>query len=162
MNISFPEESQILPFNSKFVMKTQLEKSRVSCEMEISDLTSDGEGDAPFARGRPGEGCPPPTREGSAVRVPTAASLPPFARCLEQDLTQTSNSLEEGADVTAYWWGEWTKWTACTRTCGGGVKSQERHCLRQRYGAHRPGRGELQLAGGRLDPEGHRSVDKHW
>uniref|UniRef100_A0A8D2N9V0 ADAMTS like 2 n=1 Tax=Zonotrichia albicollis TaxID=44394 RepID=A0A8D2N9V0_ZONAL len=38
----------------------------------------------------------------------------------------------EGSDVTAYWWGEWTKWTACTRTCGGGVKSQERHCLRQR------------------------------
>ncbi|NWW47688.1 ATL2 protein, partial [Pedionomus torquatus] len=50
----------------------------------------------------------------------------------QQDLAQTSNSLEEGADVTAYWWGEWTKWTACTRTCGGGVKSQERHCLRQR------------------------------
>nr|XP_030142906.3 ADAMTS-like protein 2 isoform X5 [Taeniopygia guttata] len=50
----------------------------------------------------------------------------------QQDLTQTSNSLEEGSDVTAYWWGEWTKWTACTRTCGGGVKSQERHCLRQR------------------------------
>uniref|UniRef100_A0A8C3QY16 ADAMTS like 2 n=1 Tax=Cyanoderma ruficeps TaxID=181631 RepID=A0A8C3QY16_9PASS len=50
----------------------------------------------------------------------------------DQDLTQTSNSLEEGSDVTAYWWGEWTKWTACTRTCGGGVKSQERHCLRQR------------------------------
>ncbi|XP_061867790.1 ADAMTS-like protein 2 isoform X6 [Colius striatus] len=49
-----------------------------------------------------------------------------------QDLPQTSNSLEEGADVTAYWWGEWTKWTACTRSCGGGVKSQERHCLRQR------------------------------
>lgn len=48
-------------------------------------------------------------------------------------MLQTSNSLEEGADVTAYWWGEWTKWTACTRTCGGGVKSQERHCLRQRY-----------------------------
>ncbi|XP_058709258.1 ADAMTS-like protein 2 isoform X3 [Poecile atricapillus] len=51
---------------------------------------------------------------------------------IAQDLTQTSNSLEEGSDVTAYWWGEWTKWTACTRTCGGGVKSQERHCLRQR------------------------------
>lgn len=65
----------------------------------------------------------------------TAASLPPPASCLKQDLTQTSNSLEEGADVTAYWWGEWTKWTACTRTCGGGVKSQERHCLRQRYAA---------------------------
>ncbi|XP_078498084.1 ADAMTS-like protein 2 [Lissotriton helveticus] len=51
---------------------------------------------------------------------------------ISQDITQTSNSLEEGSDVTAYWWGEWTKWTACTRTCGGGVKSQERHCLRQR------------------------------
>ncbi|EOB05939.1 ADAMTS-like protein 2, partial [Anas platyrhynchos] len=51
---------------------------------------------------------------------------------IAQDVLQTSNSLEEGADVTAYWWGEWTKWTACTRTCGGGVKSQERHCLRQR------------------------------
>ncbi|KFZ61696.1 ADAMTS-like 2, partial [Antrostomus carolinensis] len=51
---------------------------------------------------------------------------------IAQDLMQTSNSLEEGADVTAFWWGEWTKWTACTRTCGGGVKSQERHCLRQR------------------------------
>ncbi|XP_030391913.1 ADAMTS-like protein 2 isoform X3 [Gopherus evgoodei] len=55
-----------------------------------------------------------------------------IAFVISQDNAQTSNSLEEGADVTAYWWGEWTKWTACTRTCGGGVKSQERHCLRQR------------------------------
>ncbi|NWV84930.1 ATL2 protein, partial [Dasyornis broadbenti] len=55
-----------------------------------------------------------------------------FVIAQASDLTQTSNSLEEGSDVTAYWWGEWTKWTACTRTCGGGVKSQERHCLRQR------------------------------
>ncbi|XP_075761281.1 ADAMTS-like protein 2 isoform X3 [Pelodiscus sinensis] len=55
-----------------------------------------------------------------------------IAFVISQDNVQTSNSLEEGADVTAYWWGEWTKWTACTRTCGGGVKSQERHCLRQR------------------------------
>ncbi|CAJ0949313.1 unnamed protein product [Ranitomeya imitator] len=49
-----------------------------------------------------------------------------------QDIAQASNSLEDGTDVTTFWWGEWTKWTACTRTCGGGVKSQERHCLRQR------------------------------
>ncbi|MBN3278881.1 ATL2 protein, partial [Polyodon spathula] len=45
---------------------------------------------------------------------------------------QSSNSLEEDSDVTAYWWGEWAKWTACTRTCGGGIKFQERHCLKQR------------------------------
>ncbi|CAI5794033.1 ADAMTS 2 isoform X1 [Podarcis lilfordi] len=54
------------------------------------------------------------------------------ALVISQENLQASNSLEEGSDITAHWWGEWTKWTACTRTCGGGVKSQERHCLRQR------------------------------
>ncbi|XP_033614893.1 ADAMTS-like protein 2 [Fukomys damarensis] len=49
-----------------------------------------------------------------------------------QENSPTSNSLEGGADATAYWWGEWTKWTACSRSCGGGVTSQERHCLQQR------------------------------
>uniref|UniRef100_A0A3P9Q228 ADAMTS like 2 n=1 Tax=Poecilia reticulata TaxID=8081 RepID=A0A3P9Q228_POERE len=43
-----------------------------------------------------------------------------------------SNSLEDQQEVTTYWWGEWAKWTACTRTCGGGVMSQERHCLKQK------------------------------
>ncbi|CDQ97960.1 unnamed protein product, partial [Oncorhynchus mykiss] len=43
-----------------------------------------------------------------------------------------SNSLEDELESTTYWWGEWAKWTACTRTCGGGVMSQERHCLKQR------------------------------
>uniref|UniRef100_A0A8C9QWM2 ADAMTS like 2 n=1 Tax=Scleropages formosus TaxID=113540 RepID=A0A8C9QWM2_SCLFO len=42
-----------------------------------------------------------------------------------------SNTVEEDFEVTTHWWGEWTKWTACTRTCGGGVMSQERHCLKQ-------------------------------
>jgi len=48
------------------------------------------------------------------------------------DNSPTSNSLEGGTDATAYWWGEWTKWTACSRSCGVGVTSQERHCLQQR------------------------------
>ncbi|XP_062307465.1 ADAMTS-like protein 2 [Osmerus eperlanus] len=43
-----------------------------------------------------------------------------------------SNSLEDDQEGNTYWWGEWAKWTACTRTCGGGVMSQERHCLKQR------------------------------
>ncbi|KFQ18493.1 ADAMTS-like 2, partial [Merops nubicus] len=30
------------------------------------------------------------------------------------------------------WWGEWSSWSTCSRSCGGGVMSQERHCLRQR------------------------------
>ncbi|XP_078282076.1 ADAMTS-like protein 2 [Rhinoraja longicauda] len=46
-------------------------------------------------------------------------------------VAQTYNSLEEGLDNTAYWWGEWAKWTGCTRTCGGGIKTKERHCLKQ-------------------------------
>ncbi|XP_074526577.1 ADAMTS-like protein 2 [Halichoeres trimaculatus] len=52
-------------------------------------------------------------------------------RGLQED-GAASNSLEEELEVTTYWWGEWAKWTACTRTCGGGVMSQERHCLKQR------------------------------
>lgn len=52
--------------------------------------------------------------------------------CFFQEDVVASNSLEEELEVTTYWWGEWAKWTACTRTCGGGVMTQERHCLRQR------------------------------
>lgn len=80
---------------------------------------------------------------------------------LTQDNSPTSNSLEVGPDATAYWWGEWTKWTACSRSCGAGVTSQERHCLQQRCwcesgarGAGRPdcrgglGGGQRLLGGG--------------
>ncbi|XP_037338305.2 ADAMTS-like protein 2 [Pungitius pungitius] len=55
----------------------------------------------------------------------------PSARRMQEDGV-ASNSLEEELEVTTYWWGEWAKWTACTRTCGGGVMLQERHCLKQR------------------------------
>lgn len=58
-------------------MKAQSEKRRVSGKMEVSDLTSDGEGNAPFAQGRLGEGCLLPSRAGSAVWMLTTASLPP-------------------------------------------------------------------------------------
>ncbi|XP_021117414.1 ADAMTS-like protein 2 isoform X2 [Heterocephalus glaber] len=62
------------------------------------------------------------------------------------DNSPTSNSLEGGADATAYWWGEWTKWTACSRSCGGGVMSQERHCLQQRRKSV-PGAGNRTCSG---------------
>ncbi|KAL3062372.1 hypothetical protein OYC64_002225 [Pagothenia borchgrevinki] len=55
----------------------------------------------------------------------------PSTRMLQDDGV-VSNSLEDELEVTTYWWGEWAKWTACTRACGGGVMSQERHCLKQR------------------------------
>lgn len=56
----------------------------------------------------------------------------PCLRVCAQEDGVASNSLEEELEVTTYWWGEWAKWTACTRTCGGGVMTQERHCLKQR------------------------------
>ncbi|XP_077456223.1 tetratricopeptide repeat domain 16 isoform X4 [Stigmatopora argus] len=49
---------------------------------------------------------------------------------MQEEGIVASNSLEE-LQVMTFWWGEWAKWTACTRTCGRGVKSQERHCLKQ-------------------------------
>ncbi|NWV47450.1 ATL2 protein, partial [Daphoenositta chrysoptera] len=30
------------------------------------------------------------------------------------------------------WWGEWSSWSTCSRSCGRGVMSRERHCLQQR------------------------------
>uniref|UniRef100_UPI00358FE2CB ADAMTS-like protein 2 n=1 Tax=Myxine glutinosa TaxID=7769 RepID=UPI00358FE2CB len=36
-------------------------------------------------------------------------------------------------EQVAQWWGEWSTWMACSRTCGGGIMSQERHCLQQRH-----------------------------
>ncbi|CAJ1087342.1 ADAMTS-like protein 2 [Xyrichtys novacula] len=44
-----------------------------------------------------------------------------------QDTKQTSNKEE-----VFQWWGEWSSWSSCSKSCGGGVRSQERHCLIQR------------------------------
>nr|XP_046263593.1 ADAMTS-like protein 2 isoform X3 [Scatophagus argus] len=44
-----------------------------------------------------------------------------------QDAKQISNKEE-----VFQWWGEWSSWSSCSRSCGGGVRSQERHCLIQR------------------------------
>lgn len=74
---------------------------------------------------RPGHGVSRPSGRRSSLLLTVMGPL-------TQDNSPTSNSLEVGPDATAYWWGEWTKWTACSRSCGAGVTSQERHCLRQR------------------------------
>ncbi|XP_048469749.1 ADAMTS-like protein 2 isoform X1 [Rhincodon typus] len=63
--------------------------------------------------------------------IAVALLIENVATLVVHQVTQTSNSLEEGLDNTAFWWGEWAKWTGCTRTCGGGIKTQERHCLQQ-------------------------------
>ncbi|XP_010132266.1 PREDICTED: ADAMTS-like protein 2, partial [Buceros rhinoceros silvestris] len=48
-----------------------------------------------------------------------------------------SSEAAEGAgswdeEEVTKWWGEWSSWSTCSRSCGGGVMSRERHCLRQR------------------------------
>ncbi|XP_037633786.1 ADAMTS-like protein 2 [Sebastes umbrosus] len=65
------------------------------------------------------------------LTLAVSVGSPSSTRGLQEDGV-ASNSLEEELEVTTYWWGEWAKWTACTRACGGGVMSQERHCLKQR------------------------------
>ncbi|XP_040000317.1 ADAMTS-like protein 2 isoform X2 [Xiphias gladius] len=43
------------------------------------------------------------------------------------NVKQTSNKED-----VFQWWGEWSSWSSCSRSCEGGVRSQERHCLIQR------------------------------
>uniref|UniRef100_A0AAR2L918 PLAC domain-containing protein n=1 Tax=Pygocentrus nattereri TaxID=42514 RepID=A0AAR2L918_PYGNA len=51
--------------------------------------------------------------------------------CLCQDSSE--GRAEVQPEEVAQWWGEWSSWSTCSWTCGGGVRSQERHCLQQRY-----------------------------
>ncbi|XP_072429592.1 ADAMTS-like protein 2 isoform X2 [Chiloscyllium punctatum] len=53
----------------------------------------------------------------------------PRHTAIRSEVTEKDQSREE--DV-AQWWGEWSSWSTCSRSCGGGVMSQERHCLQQR------------------------------
>lgn len=77
----------------------------------------------------------PETTLGGPPAQPAPLSNPGCGPLAAQDSSPTASSPEGGPDAMAYWWGEWTKWTACSRSCGVGVMSQERHCLQQRCGA---------------------------
>uniref|UniRef100_A0A4W3H0G3 Si:ch211-267e7.3 n=1 Tax=Callorhinchus milii TaxID=7868 RepID=A0A4W3H0G3_CALMI len=55
-----------------------------------------------------------------------------FFCCLCQDSNEGTESDQSREEDVAQWWGEWSSWSTCTRTCGGGIKTQERHCLQQR------------------------------
>ncbi|XP_043935246.1 ADAMTS-like protein 2 [Protopterus annectens] len=49
-----------------------------------------------------------------------------------QDSSEGTEGGRSQDEEVAKWWGEWSSWSTCSRTCGGGVMSKERHCLQQR------------------------------
>uniref|UniRef100_A0A670HZB6 PLAC domain-containing protein n=1 Tax=Podarcis muralis TaxID=64176 RepID=A0A670HZB6_PODMU len=53
-------------------------------------------------------------------------------RCFCQDSREAPEGAGTWNEEVTKWWGEWGSWSTCSRTCGGGVMSRERHCLRQR------------------------------
>uniref|UniRef100_A0A671PI59 ADAMTS-like protein 2 n=1 Tax=Sinocyclocheilus anshuiensis TaxID=1608454 RepID=A0A671PI59_9TELE len=68
---------------------------------------------------------------------PLGACSEALCICLCQDSSEGREDFQRQPDEVAQWWGEWSSWSTCSRTCGGGVRSQERHCLQQRYAALR-------------------------
>ncbi|KAI1236481.1 hypothetical protein IHE44_0014729, partial [Lamprotornis superbus] len=48
------------------------------------------------------------------------------------DSSEAADGAGAWDEEVTKWWGEWSSWSTCSRSCGGGVMSRERHCLRQR------------------------------
>ncbi|MFT7808279.1 ADAMTS-like protein 2 isoform X2 [Arapaima gigas] len=58
-----------------------------------------------------------------------------FGDASSANLKDSSEEPPGQSEEVAQWWGEWSSWSTCSRTCGGGVRSKERHCLQQRLTA---------------------------
>uniref|UniRef100_A0A8C0VJ02 ADAMTS-like protein 2 n=1 Tax=Cyanistes caeruleus TaxID=156563 RepID=A0A8C0VJ02_CYACU len=53
--------------------------------------------------------------------------------CFCQDSSEAADGAGVWDEEVTKWWGEWSSWSTCSRSCGGGVMSRERHCLRQSF-----------------------------
>ncbi|KAK7939989.1 hypothetical protein WMY93_003315 [Mugilogobius chulae] len=61
-------------------------------------------------------------------------------RTSPQEQTPKVHSVKAASKEEVFqWWGEWSSWSSCSRSCGGGVRSQERHCLIQRLSTSQHG-----------------------
>nr|XP_039269218.1 ADAMTS-like protein 2 [Styela clava] len=70
----------------------------------------------------------------TAVQQYSAEEGRKYAMRLHQlRLTHLRKQLERQTQKP--WWGQWSTWSACGRTCGCGVQFQERHCLGSRNAA---------------------------
>ncbi|CAN0222780.1 unnamed protein product [Bubo scandiacus] len=49
-----------------------------------------------------------------------------------KDSSEAADGAGPWDEEVTKWWGEWSSWSTCSRSCGGGVMSRERHCLQQR------------------------------
>ncbi|XP_031974259.1 ADAMTS-like protein 2 isoform X2 [Corvus moneduloides] len=50
----------------------------------------------------------------------------------DKDSSEAADGAGAWDEEVTKWWGEWSSWSTCSRSCGGGVMSRERHCLQQR------------------------------
>ncbi|XP_026494042.2 thrombospondin type-1 domain-containing protein 4-like [Vanessa tameamea] len=52
-----------------------------------------------------------------------------YAQNMSSEVGLPPHSPLTRTNVTTYAWSAWGAWSSCSRTCGGGVAVQERHCL---------------------------------